>query len=130
MAPGAKPTEGDNYKLLFGLISQLEVKNIDWEKLAKDIGVSNVHTAKSRWNALRKKERSLGGGSGSGSVQSSPVKKRANGDGDDDDDGDGEAPKKRKVGKNGKGNKGKADWSDIEEDEREGFDENSDEEEV
>jgi len=126
MAPGAKPTEGDNYKLLFGLISQLEVKNIDWEKLAKDIGVSNVHTAKSRWNALRKKERLLGAGSGSGSVQSSPVKKRANGDGDDD----GEASKKRKVGKSGKGNKGKADWSDTEEDEREGFDGNSDEEEV
>jgi len=126
MAPGAKPTEGDNYKLLFGLISQLEVKNINWEKLAKDIGVSNVHTAKSRWNALRKKEGLLGGEPGSGSVQSSPVKKRANVVGD----GDGDASKKRKVGKGGKGNKRKADWSDSEENEGEGLDGDSEEKEV
>ena len=50
------PAEAENYKLLFSLINQMEVKNIKWEQVATEIGVPSKMAAQKRWERLKKKE--------------------------------------------------------------------------
>ena len=50
------PAETENYRLLFSLISQMEVKNIDWDKVARDVGVPTKMAAQKRWQRLKEKE--------------------------------------------------------------------------
>jgi hypothetical protein len=78
----APASESDNYKLLFAIVDQMEVKNINWVKVANSLGIEKVNTVQKRWSVL-KKNTGLGmkgqGGSqnGSGSLttpNASPVK--------------------------------------------------------
>jgi len=50
------PAESDNYKLLFALISQTEIKAINWDRVAREIGVPTKMAAQKRWQRLKHTE--------------------------------------------------------------------------
>lgn len=50
------PAASDNYKLLFALISQTEIKSIDWDRVAREIGVPTKMAAQKRWQRLKQTE--------------------------------------------------------------------------
>jgi len=65
------PAESDNYKLLFALISQTEIKSIDWERVAREIGVPTKMAAQKRWQRLKQTEGLGSGRNGSTTVRRS-----------------------------------------------------------
>ena len=50
------PAESENYKLLFALIAQTEIKSIDWDRVAREIGVPTKMAAQKRWQRLKQHE--------------------------------------------------------------------------
>jgi hypothetical protein len=56
-------TESENYKLLFAIVEQLDVKNINWAKVAESLGIEKVNMVQKRWSVLKKR-----GGLGQGTA--------------------------------------------------------------
>ena len=101
-------SESDNYKLLFAIVEQMEVRNIDWARVARSLGVDKVNTVQKRWSVLKKRE-GLGQNGATTSTPTSTPKKRAN---DNVNSKGGRAGKKLKVIKK----EVKHEWSGSEED--------------
>jgi hypothetical protein len=53
MAP--PPSEGENYKLLFSMISQMDIPKLDWAAIGGDLGIA-AGSARARWSSLQKRQ--------------------------------------------------------------------------
>jgi hypothetical protein len=104
--PRPSATKSDNYKLLFAIVEQIEVRNIDWTRVARSLCIDKVNTVQKRWSVLKKRE-GLGQNGAATSTPTSTPKKQAN------ENVSGRTGKKLKVIKK----EVKHEWSGSEEDE-------------
>jgi hypothetical protein len=67
MTSGAPITESENYKLLYAMISRMEIPKLDWDAIANELGIK-PKTARQRWGNIQKQQM--------GRVIRGPYKKR------------------------------------------------------